>query len=199
MTVAILTRDQQRAMPWRNGGGTTRELMVEPPGATFDSGFAWRLSIADVAKDGPFSELPGLDRSMVVIGGPGMTLEFPMGRREAVEPFSVFRFPGEVPCTGHLTGGPVTDVNAMTARGKARHAVRVIEVDAAPRAVLATTLKASAPVVAVVATDRALRARVEGRDHAIPVGAALIAHGVFAVTLAAEARTKAVVVEFAQR
>ena len=199
MTVAVLTRDQQPAMPWRNGGGTTRELMVEPPGATFDTGFVWRLSIADIEKDGPFSELPGLDRSMVVIDGPGMVLEFPMGKREEVAPLSVLRFPGEVPCTARLIGGPVRDVNAMTARLKARHAVRVIEVDAAPRAVLATTLKASAPVVAVVATDRALRARIEGRDHAIPVGAGLIARGVFAITLAAEARTKAVVLEFAQR
>lgn len=199
MTVAVLTRDQQKSMPWRNGGGTTRELMVEPAGATFDTGFAWRLSVADIEKDGPFSELPGLDRSMVVIGGAGMVLEFPMGRREEVVPYTVFRFPGEVPCTGHLTDGPIIDVNAMTARLKARHAVRVIEVDAAPRPVLATSLKASAPVVAVIATDRALRVRVEGRDHAIPVGAALIARGVFALNLAAEARTKAVVLEFAQR
>jgi len=199
MTVAVLTRDQQRAMPWRNGGGTTRELMVEPPGATFDTGFAWRLSVAEIEKDGPFSELPGLDRSMVVIDGPGMTLEFPMGHREEVVPLGVFRFPGEVPCTARLHGGPVRDVNAMTARGKARHAVRVVDVDAMSRPVLATALKAAAPVVAVLATDRSLKVRVDGRDHAVPVGAALIARGVLAINLAAEAPTKAVVLEFAQR
>ena len=199
MTVAVLTRDQQPSMPWRNGGGVTRELMVEPPGASFDTGFAWRLSVAEVEKDGPFSELRGIDRSMVVIDGPGLVLEFPMGQREHVVPLSVFRFPGEVPCTGHLVGGPVRDVNAMTARGKARHAVRVLDVDAMSRPVLATSLKAAAPVIAVLATDRALKARVEGRDHAIPVGAALIARGVLALNLAAEARTKAVVLEFAQR
>lgn len=199
MTVAILTRDQQRTMPWRNGGGTTREVLVEPAGATFDTGFNWRLSIAVILKDGPFSELPGLDRSMVVIGGAGMTLEFPMGRREEVVPFKVFRFPGEVPCTGHLSSGPVVDINAMTARGKARHAVRVIDVDAQPRPVLATSLKAMAPVVVVLATDRPLKVRVEGRDHQVPVGAGLIARGVFALNLAAEAKTKAVILEFAQR
>jgi environmental stress-induced protein Ves len=199
MTVAILTREQQPSMPWRNGGGTTRELMVEPPGATFDTGFVWRLSVAEIEKDGPFSELPGIDRSMVVIDGAGLVLEFPMGQRAEVAPLTVFRFPGEVPCVGHLVEGAVRDVNAMTTRLKARHAVRVMEVDSAPRPVLATSLKAMAPVVAVLATDRALKARVEGRDHAIPVGAALIARGVLALNLAAEARTKAVVLEFAQR
>lgn len=199
MTVAVLTRDQQRPMPWRNGGGTTRELMVEPPGATFDSGFVWRLSVADVERDGPFSELPGIDRSMVVIDGHGLALEFPMGKREEVLPLSVFRFPGEVPCTGRLLRGPVRDVNAMTARMKARHAVKVVDVDNMPRPLLATSLKAAAPVVAILATDRPIRVRVEGRDHAIPVGAALIARGVFAFSVAAEARTKAVVLEFAQR
>lgn len=186
-------------MPWRNGGGTTRELMVEPPGATFDTGFVWRLSIADIEKDGPFSELPGIDRSMVVLDGEGLELEFPMGRREQVAPLTVFRFPGEVPCTGHLVGGPVRDVNAMTARMKARHAVKVMEVDNMPRPLLATALKAMAPVIAILATDRPIKVRVEGRDHAIPVGAALIARGVFAFNLAAEARTRAVVLEFAQR
>lgn len=199
MTVAVVTQEQQRTMPWRNGGGVTRELLVEPPGATFDTGFIYRLSIADIEKDGPFSELPGIDRSMVVIEGAGLELEFPMGRREEVAPYGVFRFPGEVPCTGHLKSGPVRDVNAMTARLKARHAAKVVDVDNQPRPLLATSLKAAAPVVGILATDRPLKVRVDGRDHAVPIGAALLARGVFAFTLAAEARTKAVVIEFAQR
>lgn len=199
MTVAVLTKDQQRAMPWRNGGGITRELMVEPPGATFETGFAWRLSVADVAQDGPFSELPGIDRTLVVVDGPGLVLEFPMGRREEIAPLAAFRFPGEVPCVGRLVGGPVKDLNAMTTRGKARHAVRVVPVDVMPRPVLATSLKAMAPAVAVLATDRAIKVRVEGRDHTIPVGGALLARGVLALNLSAEHSTRAVFIEFAQR
>jgi len=199
VTVAILSREQQPSMPWRNGGGITRELMVEPIGATFDTGFLWRLSVAEIEKDGPFSEMPGIDRSMVVIDGEGLELDFTVGKRKQVEPLTVFRFPGEATCVGHLTAGPVRDVNAMTARMKARHAVRVIDVDAMSRPVLATTLKAAAPVIAVLATDRPLKVRVEGRDHTVPVGAALIARGVLALNLAAEAKTKAVVLEFAQR
>ena len=43
-------------MPWRNGGGTTSEIVVEPgPGGRFH----FRLSIADVEASGPFSGFPG--------------------------------------------------------------------------------------------------------------------------------------------
>jgi hypothetical protein len=199
MTAAVINAEQFRAMPWRNGGGVTREVMIEPPDASAESGFIWRLSVAEVNADGPFSMFPGVDRSMVVLDGDGLILEFPMGRREQVEPLGVFRFPGEVPCSGKLIDRPVRDINAMTARLKARHAVRVVDVDRLPRAVLATSLKALAPVVAVLAVEREIKARVEGRDHSIPPGGALLARGVLALSLAAFAPTKAVVVEFAQR
>ncbi len=199
MTVAVLTPDQFKTQPWKNGRGTTHEVMIEPPEATVETGFIWRLSIADVKVDAPFSEFPGCDRTMVVFDGMGMILEFPMGRREQVEPFGVFRFPGEVPCTGKLIDGPVSDLNAMTLRLKARHAARIIDVDVMPRAILATTLKAQAPVVAVLAVERAVKARVEGRDHMVQPGAALITHGVLALQLVASAATKVIFIEFAQR
>jgi environmental stress-induced protein Ves len=199
MTVDVLTPDQFKTQPWKNGRGTTHEVMIEPPEATVETGFVWRLSIADVKVDAPFSEFPGCDRTMVVFDGMGMILEFPMGRREQVEPFGVFRFPGEVPCTGKLIDGAVSDLNAMTLRLKARHATRIIDVDVMPRTMLATTLKASAPVVAVLAVDRAVRIRVEGRDYAVDPGAALITRGVLALTLASSAPTKVIFVEFAQR
>ena len=199
MTVAVLNPDQFKTQPWKNGRGTTHEVMIEPPEATVETGFVYRLSIADVKVDAPFSEFPGCDRTMVVFDGMGMILEFPMGRREQVEPFGVFRFPGEVPCTGKLIDGPVSDLNAMSHRFKARHSARVIDVDAVPRAILATTLKAQAPVVAVLAVERPVKVRVEGRDHQVVPGGALITHGVLALTLAADAPTKVIFVEFAQR
>ena len=199
MTTAVLSSDQYRTMPWRNGGGVTHEIMIEPPDATSESGFVWRLSVAEIHRDGPFSMYPGVDRSMVVLDGDGLILEFPMGRREQLEPLGVFRFPGEVPCVGKLIDRPVRDVNAMTARLKARHAIRVVDVDNLPRALLATSLKATAPAVAVLAVERELKVRVEGRDHQVPIGGALLTRGVLALSLSAFAPTKAVVLEFAQR
>jgi hypothetical protein len=58
-------------MPWRNGGGTTSEIAVEPaPGGRFRH----RLSIADVTASGPFSDFAGYDRHILLLAGRGFTL-----------------------------------------------------------------------------------------------------------------------------
>ena len=48
MTHTLLAAKDRIAQPWKNGGGVTREIAVEPPGAGFDS-FGWRVSTAVVA------------------------------------------------------------------------------------------------------------------------------------------------------
>lgn len=60
-------------MPWKNGQGSTTELVVEPPGAALDA-FDWRLSIAELRGSGPFSTFPGYDCVIVQLDGPPMTL-----------------------------------------------------------------------------------------------------------------------------
>src|SRR4029077_2512621 len=71
--VRLLTPNDYRSMPWKNGAGRTTEIAVHPPGAALDA-FAWRVSIADVEQDGPFSRFPGIDRTIVLLGGSGMRL-----------------------------------------------------------------------------------------------------------------------------
>ena len=61
------------ATPWKNGGGTTREIAAFPPGAGLDD-FGWRLSVAEVERDGPFSVFSGVDRTIVLLDGAGMRL-----------------------------------------------------------------------------------------------------------------------------
>ena len=53
-------------VPWKNGGGSTRELACWPPGAGMDS-FAWRVSVATIARPGPFSAFPGVDRQIMLL------------------------------------------------------------------------------------------------------------------------------------
>lgn len=55
-------------VPWKNGGGTTREIAVFPPGADMDT-FLWRLSMARVEQAGPFSAFAGIDRVLTVVQG----------------------------------------------------------------------------------------------------------------------------------
>jgi uncharacterized protein len=61
---------------WRNGGGQTRELLLWPPTTTPE---AWqlRITLAEVAQDGPFSAFPGVQRHFVVVGGCGLSLHWP--------------------------------------------------------------------------------------------------------------------------
>jgi environmental stress-induced protein Ves len=61
-------------VPWKNGGGSTTQIAVFPPDAGFDD-FDWRVSLATIADDGAFSEFPGVERTLALVDGHGMTLE----------------------------------------------------------------------------------------------------------------------------
>jgi environmental stress-induced protein Ves len=82
--------------PWKNGAGITREIAAGPAGASPET-FDWRISVAEV-----------LQRSD---GGLVHRLE----RRH--EPF---HFSGDLPLDATLLGGPSTDFNVMTRRGRFR-------------------------------------------------------------------------------
>jgi uncharacterized protein len=107
--------------PWKNGAGITREIAVSPAGASPET-FDWRISVAEVERDAPFSPFPGIDRCIVLLRGAGMLLRGADGdlvhrldRRH--EPF---HFSGDLPLDATLLGGPSTDFNVMTRRGRFR-------------------------------------------------------------------------------
>lgn len=110
-------------MPWKNGGGSTTEIAIGPAGASLDA-FDWRISMAQVASDGPFSNFPDIDRTLAVIQGGG--LELAIGDQHEVvlgcgsAPLS---FPGDTPTTARLLAGEITDLNVMTRRGRYGHRV----------------------------------------------------------------------------
>lgn len=114
---------QMKPTPWRNGGGMTREVALHSD-ATLHPDFLWRVSIATVDRDGPFSRFDGVDRSFAVLEGEGLTLSFAPGGDVALkrgdQPFS---FPGEAAVSGLLTKGPTTDLNLLTRRGFYRHSM----------------------------------------------------------------------------
>lgn len=123
---------EQRAMPWKNGDGETIEIAVAPEGAGFDD-FDWRVSMARVARPGPFSTFPGVDRTLAVLDGAGLRLDVtgrhPVELTAASPPCS---FPADLPATAALADGPVLDLNVMSRRGKVEHALDRLTV-AAPR------------------------------------------------------------------
>lgn len=111
-------------MPWKNGGGETREILASPPGATLDS-LDWRVSLATVASDGPFSVFNGVQRTLCVIRGAGIRLQVgdaaPVTLLESSPPHS---FDGEAKTSATLIDGTIVDLNVMSRRGRWRHAVK---------------------------------------------------------------------------
>jgi environmental stress-induced protein Ves len=108
-------------VPWKNGGGCTTEIMVEPPGALFHD-FDWRISLATIAQDGPFSLFPGVDRTLALVEGPGLTLDVDdSGRFVLGEEDTIIEFAGEAAIQATLHGGPAIDFNVMTRRSVCHH------------------------------------------------------------------------------
>ena len=107
--------------PWKNGGGSTTEVAISPPGASLDT-FDWRISLATIAADGPFSAFPGVDRTLALVDGPGVLLDLgDQGKFLLSEDDPVFEFMGEARIAARLTGGPTIDFNVMTRRGRCHH------------------------------------------------------------------------------
>lgn len=109
------------AIPWANGLGTTRELLRRTTPA---GDLVLRLSVADVVDLGPFSALPGVDRHLTLLDGPGFTLSID-GRPVPVLPLRPVAFAGEAGVSVTAISGPSRDFNVMTGRGLARAAVVV--------------------------------------------------------------------------
>ena len=123
MNVERLDLDAIAPTPWKNGAGWTRELAF---GGADRSAFDWRLSVAEVERDAPFSAFPGIDRHIVLLSGAGMRLRSPDGRidhalTDALVPFA---FAGEAALTATLIDGASRDFNVMTRRGAFRSELR---------------------------------------------------------------------------
>lgn len=107
-------------VPWKNGGGSTTEIAIGPPDSGFED-FDWRVSLATIEKDGAFSTFPGVDRTLVLVEGHGMTLEID-GEPTLVTPTEpVVAFDGDAQVSAKLSRGGSTDFNAMTRSERCYH------------------------------------------------------------------------------
>ncbi|WP_097870399.1 HutD/Ves family protein [Streptomyces sp. rh34] len=125
MTVRILRAADRAPVPWKNGGGTVREIAAGPEGAGTDA-FDWRVSLADVTADGPFSAFPDVERVLTVVEGAGMDLLVGGEHHIVDEPLWPHGFPGDLPTEGFLLGGPVVNLNVMYHRARTRAETAVV-------------------------------------------------------------------------
>ncbi len=166
--------DEHRAMPWANGLGTSFEVASD---RNVDGVWTWRVAIAPVVLDGPFSVMPGVDRHLVVINGEGMTLsidgeivECPLGR--------VVRFSGDSTTHAYVMRRMnsldcrVVDLGLMTVRSATSGQIVVVE---AAGSLLASDL--------VVALTESLLADDIGTQYGLGARDALVGARGSAVTL----------------
>ncbi|SEP07041.1 hypothetical protein SAMN04487843_106194 [Methylobacterium sp. ap11] len=169
----LLRAEDHARMPWKNGGGETVEVAVHPAVPGLD-GFDWRVSMATVAADGPFSCFPGIDRTLAVFDGAGLELSVEgQGAHRLTPATAPLAFPGDVPAFARLVGGPVTDLNVMTRRRACRQRV--------------TRLRGTHPSAAlcgawiVLVTAGPSLVTVDGREVRLRRGDALLGEGGAAV------------------
>jgi len=113
--------DRSRVLPahlyrrerWKNERGWTREIARSPG----EGDWNWRLSIAEIEEDAPFSRFDGIERELVLLSGNGLRLRFDDGAvRELLPPHERVRFAGERDVHGELVDGPTRDFNLMWRR-----------------------------------------------------------------------------------
>jgi environmental stress-induced protein Ves len=102
--------------PWKNGGGTTRELLAWPA----PDDWRVRISIADVTAAGPFSRFEGVERWFSVLEGAGVVLQVAGGRHWLRTDSEPFRFDGGLATECDLQDGPTRDFNLMAPPGRSR-------------------------------------------------------------------------------
>ncbi|MCE9686743.1 HutD family protein [Shewanella sp. AS16] len=117
----IIRFNQCQSTQWKNGGGTTTQLIIAPPGAGLDN-FDYRVSMARVNSDTPFSQFEAIDRQLLILEGEGLALEIEgkEGAATLLKLGPALAFAGELMIGSKLLAGPVLDFNVMTRRGHYR-------------------------------------------------------------------------------
>lgn len=159
-----------RAMPWRNGRGVTLEIAREP---AVGAEFAWRLSLADIDRDGDFSAYPGYRRALVLIAGDRLQLRFKRHGSAFLHPRKRgTRFAGDWETHCAIPKGRCTDLSLIVRAGSAARgaaavvrAPRILRVRSTARLDLASDLHAALFVLegsATVAASNDVRPRAMG-------------------------------------
>jgi environmental stress-induced protein Ves len=139
MSPRIAPYETYAATPWKNGGGVTHEIARFGDGAE-----QWRVSLATIDRDGPFSDFGGYDRTIVPVEGAGFELALDGVERVRLDRlYHPFAFAGERRVDCRLLDGPSRDLNALSLRSLWRHDLRSLALTSAPR-----TLDVRAPAVA---------------------------------------------------
>lgn len=142
--------------PWRNGGGTTRELVAWPN----TQNWQWRVSVAEVARSGPFSSFSGVRRWFAVLEGEGVCLKVAGAPHTLDSNANPLEFDGAAQTTCELLGGGTQDFNLMVNTGKSALLQRI-------KGTMNSTLSAH-KIIAVYAHKTGASVRFGHKNYDLP-------------------------------
>lgn len=121
---------ESRPEPWKNGRGVTRTLLTDTS-ASGDAAdelpsWSWRLSVAELQENGPFSVFEDVDRTLILLSGGALILNRPKGAAVLDRPGAQVSFRGEECIQATITPAPAQALNLMTRRGSVRSTVHVV-------------------------------------------------------------------------
>ncbi len=159
MSLSVISLDHTPAQPWKNGGGTTRELLCWPS----PTDWSLRISVADITRDGAFSAYPGVVRYFAVLTGQGVLLgDSPERITANMQPVC---FDGKTAPMCQLIDGPSRDLNVMTRGGCVIHAFQMQSL--AAHRPTALDLVPSANFIALFTVSQCALA-FNGRSYIVP-------------------------------
>ncbi len=115
-------------VPWKNGGGSTREIAKE---LDPDGRIIWRLSLATIAASGGFSLFPGLRRIIVALSGDQVILSGLPNGSKSLEINEPLTFDGDIKVYADLcANGCAEDFNVIFDPKVVRAELKVLHLDA---------------------------------------------------------------------
>jgi len=108
-------------VPWKNGLGVQYEITCD---GSLPDDWTWRLSIADITQNVPFSSFPGVTREFCVADGNGLVLNV-NGVDHRCEPGSITTFRGDDVVFATLINGPMRALNLMVRDGAKSRSLRL--------------------------------------------------------------------------
>ena len=118
MNLRLIPASERRRTRWKNDGGWTTEIARDP---VQGDDFRWRVSIAEIETDGPFSAFPGVERDLLLLDGNGIELDIDQAIPQRLSRrFERVHFAGEANVECRLLAGATRDFNVMARRDAVR-------------------------------------------------------------------------------
>lgn len=131
--IQIIRYEECESSLWKNGGGSTKQLLISPKDADLTN-FDYRISIATISSNGPFSPFPCIDRQLCILEGEGVKLMMSDNAAKSSELVlrpnqPAFCFSGETQIESQLLDKQIIDFNVMIKRGKYRAHIERLELN----------------------------------------------------------------------